>query len=412
MFSPYLLTSPHISPHLPTTPHISPFLTFSGLVEALHARSHGDHLPIFPDAVFCLTPRGQTIRLPKGGTPLDFAYAIHTTLGNNCIKALVNGSPQPLDHRLTNGDLVEIVISQKERPAVQKTWERTVVTGRARSEIKRVLNQRARQAAVVDGQRMLASELNLAGVAPPSDKEVLRAARALPSSPSRLAHIHEVYTSLSRGQIAPRRLIAVLKRNSAKADRSRSKQRGTPIADPAPLPPIEPVPKAWGWSGAPVATSSRLEEVSQAAADAADTATAETAPTADTADGADEDGGVWEGVQGSVEFIMDGGRARWAVHLTARLVAEASSAALGSLAREVLDARATVVGYSVRERDAHSIWVDVTVELDEPHQLQPLLTSLRTLPHVERVSKREMGHATPPPESADARASTRPELDL
>ena len=110
-------------------------------------------MELFPDQVFCLTPKGKTIRLPKGGTPLDFAYAIHTDLGNTVVSAIVNGKPQPLHCRLNNGDLVEIVTSPSQHPAPR--WEDIVVTGKARAEIRRVLNQRGRQAAVINGRRML-----------------------------------------------------------------------------------------------------------------------------------------------------------------------------------------------------------------------------------------------------------------
>jgi len=92
-------------------------------------------LELFQDQVFCFTPQRQVVSLPKGSTPLDFAYAVHTDVGNQCIGAKVNGSHRPLRIALKTGDVVEILRS--ENAPVPTEWESVAVTGRARSAIRR-----------------------------------------------------------------------------------------------------------------------------------------------------------------------------------------------------------------------------------------------------------------------------------
>ena len=100
-------------------------------------------LEMFHDQVFCFTPKGDLIALPSESTPVDFAYAVHSEVGDTCVGAKINGRMKPLRTILQNGDQVEIVVSKAQTPS--PTWERFVVTGRARSRIRRFvrLQQRA-----------------------------------------------------------------------------------------------------------------------------------------------------------------------------------------------------------------------------------------------------------------------------
>ena len=107
------------------------FQTGENLDEALqHAK-----LELFQDQVFCFTPKGRVIALPKGSTPLDFAYAVHTELGDQTIGAHINNVPRPLRTVLKIGDVVEILRS--ETAPVPAAWESLVVSGRARASIRR-----------------------------------------------------------------------------------------------------------------------------------------------------------------------------------------------------------------------------------------------------------------------------------
>ena len=92
-------------------------------------------LEMFKDQVFCFTPRGDLINLPRGATPVDFAYAVHSEVGDHCVGAKINGRMMPLRSELRNGDQVEIVTSKAQTPS--PTWERFVVTGKARARVRR-----------------------------------------------------------------------------------------------------------------------------------------------------------------------------------------------------------------------------------------------------------------------------------
>ena len=99
-------------------------------------------LEMFPDQVFCFTPAGDVIALPAGATPVDFAYAVHSEIGDTCVGAKVNGRSVPLRTELANGDQVEIITSKAQTPS--PVWENFVVTGRARARIRRFVRQRER----------------------------------------------------------------------------------------------------------------------------------------------------------------------------------------------------------------------------------------------------------------------------
>ena len=91
-------------------------------------------LEMFRDQVFCFTPHGDLINLPRGATPVDFAYAVHSDIGDTCVGANINGRMVPLRTRLSNGDQVEIVRSTV--PAPSATWESFLVTGKARASVR------------------------------------------------------------------------------------------------------------------------------------------------------------------------------------------------------------------------------------------------------------------------------------
>ena len=92
-------------------------------------------LQMFQDSVFCFTPYGEVIKLPKEATPIDFAYAVHTNIGNTAIGCDINGKNSPLQSVLRNGDLVKIYISKKGSPSLH--WHQIAKTGKARAAIRR-----------------------------------------------------------------------------------------------------------------------------------------------------------------------------------------------------------------------------------------------------------------------------------
>ena len=100
-------------------------------------------LEMYADQVFCFTPKGEVVKLPRGATPLDFAYAIHTRIGDSCVGAKVEGLRVPLWTRLKNGQSVEIITAEGQRP--QATWNDIVRTGRAKAAIRRSLREEDRE---------------------------------------------------------------------------------------------------------------------------------------------------------------------------------------------------------------------------------------------------------------------------
>lgn len=110
-------------------------------------------LSLYQDQVFCFTPKGMLIALPRGATPIDFAYFVHTDVGNTAVGAKVNGAHVPLHTRLNNGDQVEIIRAKEQTPS--PLWERFVATGRARAEIRRYLRNAQRDQHVSLGHKIL-----------------------------------------------------------------------------------------------------------------------------------------------------------------------------------------------------------------------------------------------------------------
>jgi GTP pyrophosphokinase len=118
-------------------------------------------MEMYYDQVFCFTPKGNLIALPKGATPVDFAYAVHSDVGHTCVGAKVNGRIVPLRVHLRNGDQVEIIRSKTQVPSA--SWEKFVVTGKARSEVKRFIRTQQRQEYLNLGRAMLSKSFKNEG---------------------------------------------------------------------------------------------------------------------------------------------------------------------------------------------------------------------------------------------------------
>jgi GTP diphosphokinase / guanosine-3',5'-bis(diphosphate) 3'-diphosphatase len=119
-------------------------------------------LELYQDQVFCFTPKGQLIQLPRGATPVDFAYAVHSQVGDTCVGAKVNGRLMPLRHELQNGDQVEIMTARGGSPS--PAWERFVVTGKARARIRRYIAQAQRETHLDAGRVALTRAFRQDGV--------------------------------------------------------------------------------------------------------------------------------------------------------------------------------------------------------------------------------------------------------
>ena len=129
-------------------------------------------LELFQDQVFCFTPKAALIALPRGATPVDFAYAVHTDVGDTCAGAKINGRIKPLMTELNNGDEVEIMRSGVQVPPA--AWEQMVVTGKARQAIRRANRAATRRKYAGLGQRIVETTFERAGK--PFSRELLQAA--------------------------------------------------------------------------------------------------------------------------------------------------------------------------------------------------------------------------------------------
>jgi GTP diphosphokinase / guanosine-3',5'-bis(diphosphate) 3'-diphosphatase len=134
-------------------------------------------IDLFPDAVYVFTPRSKILALPRGATPVDFAYAIHSDVGDHCVAAKVNGDPVSLRAELRSGDVVEVLTAPGAKP--NPAWLNTVRTGRARSKIRHYLKNMEAEESRALGEKMLAQALRAEGLTLPDSDPDDQAAAAL-----------------------------------------------------------------------------------------------------------------------------------------------------------------------------------------------------------------------------------------
>ena len=150
-------------------------------------------LELFHDQVFCFTPKGRLIALPRGATPIDFAYAVHTDVGNTAVGAKINGLIAPLLSELQNGDEVEIARSEGQVPPA--VWETLVITGKARSAIRRATRDAVRMQYAVLGRQIVTRAFERAGK--PFVEDKLKG--ALPKLGR--SNLEELFAAVGRGEL-------------------------------------------------------------------------------------------------------------------------------------------------------------------------------------------------------------------
>jgi GTP diphosphokinase / guanosine-3',5'-bis(diphosphate) 3'-diphosphatase len=158
---------------------------------------------LYPEEVYAFTPKGKVLTLPRGATPVDFAYSIHTDVGHQCMGAKVNGQMVPLRHSLSNGDVVEIATQKGHGPS--RDWLSFVRTSRARSKIRQWINLHERKQATEVGRRLLEREARQAGVSLKkiSQEELLRVA-----SDYGRAKVEDLYADVGYGKYSARQILA------------------------------------------------------------------------------------------------------------------------------------------------------------------------------------------------------------
>jgi guanosine-3',5'-bis(diphosphate) 3'-pyrophosphohydrolase len=156
-------------------------------------------LEMFQDQVFCFTPKGELITLPRGASPVDFAYAVHTEIGNTCVGAKVNGRIVPLRVELHTGDQVEIVTSKGQKPSPE--WEGFIVTGKARAHIRRRIRMDAHNEYAKLGKEILAKMFEKEGYDLTSD--------GLTEASDKLgcADKNEIYAGVGEGRLMARQVL-------------------------------------------------------------------------------------------------------------------------------------------------------------------------------------------------------------
>lgn len=164
-------------------------------------------IDLFPDAVYVFTPKGKIIALPRGATALDFAYAVHTDVGNTCIAARINDEDQPLRTELRNGDVIDISTSPSAQP--NPAWLTFVRTGRARSEIRHALKSANTQEAIKLGERLIMQTFAVLHIAP--DSIPAESWQRLQSETSNKSK-EDLYAEVGQGKRLPAAVVQLLLR--------------------------------------------------------------------------------------------------------------------------------------------------------------------------------------------------------
>jgi guanosine-3',5'-bis(diphosphate) 3'-pyrophosphohydrolase len=178
---------------------------------------------LYPEEVYCFTPKGRVIVLPAGSCPIDFAYAVHSEVGNTCTGAKINGRIVPLRYVLRNGDIVDVLTQAGHEPS--KDWLSIVKTSRAKNKIKHIINENERERAIEIGQKYLEKEARRLGV---QLNRIQKADLERVAGEYGLGKIEDLYASLGYGKFSARQVL----------------QKSAPelIADEPAVPAVEPPP--------------------------------------------------------------------------------------------------------------------------------------------------------------------------
>jgi GTP diphosphokinase / guanosine-3',5'-bis(diphosphate) 3'-diphosphatase len=159
-------------------------------------------LELFQDQVFCFTPKGALISLPRGATIVDFAYAVHSEVGDRCVGGKVNGRMMPLRTQLANGDQVDVITSKAQTPS--PLWERFVVTGKARARIRRFIRSQQRSQFAALGRSMLQKAFQAEGYEF-ADKAVDNVLRGF-----KCQSAEDLFALIGEGEIAERQVLGAI----------------------------------------------------------------------------------------------------------------------------------------------------------------------------------------------------------
>jgi GTP diphosphokinase / guanosine-3',5'-bis(diphosphate) 3'-diphosphatase len=186
---------------------------------------------LYSDEVYVFTPKGKVVVLPREATPVDFAYAIHSDVGNACVGAKVNGRIVPLKHALRNGDVVEVLTQPGHMPS--KDWLNFVKTSKARNKIKQIITATEREKAIEIGEKYFEKEARRLGVGISKlDKEILSGVL----NDYGVTKIEELYAQLGYGKVEARPILM-------RFDPSRAVEEPAAEEAPSPPPAVDPAAK-------------------------------------------------------------------------------------------------------------------------------------------------------------------------
>ena len=174
---------------------------------------------LYPEEVYCFTPMGEVITLPRDATPVDFAYAIHTEIGHHCVGAKVNNRIVPLRYKLKNGEVVEVLTSKDSGPS--RDWLSFVKVARARNRITHWINQKEREDAAVLGKKLLEKEARKFKTTWKRVTEMPELQRILPAYG--MQKLEDIYPATGFGKIAARTILSELFPDLAPAEEKKEK---------------------------------------------------------------------------------------------------------------------------------------------------------------------------------------------
>ncbi len=158
---------------------------------------------LFDTEIYVFTPKGEVREFPEGATPLDFAYAVHTELGNKCVGARVNGKMVPLRHQLQNGDTIEIITSKTQVPS--KDWLKYAVTNKAKQKIRQYVKEEQRRRSLTLGKDLVEKEFRKFGMA--AVKHLKGSEYEIFLKENGLKDLDELYVKVGYGRLEPRHLV-------------------------------------------------------------------------------------------------------------------------------------------------------------------------------------------------------------
>jgi GTP pyrophosphokinase len=333
-------------------------------------------LDLFSDSVFVFTPGGDLIHLPRGATPLDFAYHIHSDVGNRCQSAKVNGRIVPLKYKLNNGDQVEVVTNKGQTPS--PAWKDIVVTGRARSAINRFISIQEREKQLEEGKLILERAVKKEG------HKVTEKHLQKNLGEFKFDNLEDMYVALSQGRFYPRQIFAILFPqeyeekeegiNRPEASQQPAAKKGEPEIDGLTSGMAVQISKCCnplpGEEIVGVVTTGRGVSVHRK--DCPNMAQYEEMPERLLP------------ISWSADVLADQGHS-YAVRL--RIALQQDPGALASLTTAIFNANGNVIDLNVAERKADHTLVNSEVEVQDGNHYQRLMAAIRALNCVVEVER-------------------------